>query len=306
MMNVYIASTVLMIEPIQFGFNEQTAVSNSFQKQTDALDKVTIQEKALSEFTNFVKCLEKEGIEVIVIKDTLHPNTPDSIFPNNWFSTSLDGNLLTYPMATKNRALERRDDILNLLIEKYNYKLDTSLERFEEQQQFLEGTGSLLIDGASKTAFVALSPRAEEKVLNAYSRISGNKVITFKALGPKQELIYHTNVMLCIADKYAIIGADTIIAEDRGRVCRELQLLGKELIYLSNDQVYEHFAGNMLQLQNKQGEKFLVMSSNAKQSLTSFQLEKIASFENKIIDVPLNTIEMIGGGSARCMMAEIF
>lgn len=305
-MNKYIASTVLMIEPIQFGFNEQTAVSNSFQKQTDALDKETIQEKALSEFINFVKCLEKTGIEVIVIKDTIQPNTPDSIFPNNWFSTSLDGNLLTYPMATKNRALERRDDILNLLIEKYNYKLDTSLERFEEQQQFLEGTGSLLIDGASKTAFVALSPRAGEKVVNVYSKISGSRVITFKALGPKQELIYHTNVMLCIADQYAIIGADTIVTEDRGRVCRELQLLGKELIYLSNDQVYEHFAGNMLQLQNKQGEKFLVMSSNARKSLTSFQLEKIASFENKIIDVPLNTIEMIGGGSARCMMAEIF
>lgn len=305
-MNKNIASTILMIEPIQFGFNEQTAASNSFQKQTFVLDKVNIQEKALLEFKNFVNCLEKEGIEVIVFKDTLQPHTPDSIFPNNWFSTDPEGNLFTYPMATTNRSLERRDDILNFLIEKYNYKFDRSLEKFEEENKCLEGTGSLLIDDVSKTAFVALSPRADEKVLKAYSEKSGNDVIIFKALGPQNELIYHTNVMLCIADQYAVIGADTIIPEDRDKICSELQQRGKVLIYLSSEQVYEHFAGNMLQLQNKRGEKFLVMSSNAKKSLTPLQLEQITSFENKIIDVPIPTIEMIGGGSARCMMAEIY
>ena len=305
-MSALIASTVLMVEPIRFGFNEETAVSNAFQKRSEVLSQKAIQEQALAEFSNFVKCLENEGIEVIVIKDTVEPHTPDSIFPNNWFTSNSTGCLMTYPMATKNRSLERREDVLNLLIERYDYQLDRSLECFEEKGKFLEGTGSLLIDHFSKTVFVALSPRADQIVLDEYLRKSGTKLVSFKALGPKNELIYHTNVMLCIADEFAIIGADTIIAEDRERVCAKLKGLGKELIFLTNEQVHEHFAGNMLQLQNQKGEKFLVMSSRAKESLTSFQMKQIASFENKIIDVPLSVIEATGGGSARCMLAEIF
>lgn len=305
--NPHIASTVLMIEPISFGFNEQTAVTNSFQNELgNVYSQSQVQELALGEFKQFVEKLENAGIEVVVFKDTLEPHTPDSIFPNNWFSTSISGDLYTYPMAAKNRSLERRQDILDFLQKKYDYKVDQCLVQFESQQKSLEGTGSLLIDSKSGTAFVALSPRADEELLTEYAHISGNSVVSFRAFGPKNEAIYHTNVMLCIADKYAVIGRETIASEDRERVCEELRKRGKELIFLSNDQVYNHFAGNMLQLQNKVGEKYLVMSSNAKDSLSTEQIEKITSFGDKIIDASLSIIEQIGGGSARCMMAEIF
>lgn len=306
-LNPHIASAVLMIEPISFGFNKQTAGTNSFQKElADVYSQSEVQELALAEFKQFVGKLENEGIEVLVFKDTLEPHTPDSIFPNNWFSTSNTGDLFTYPMAAINRSYERRQDILEFLQKKYHYNLDQRLVQFESKQKYLEGTGSLLIDSKSQTAFVAISPRADEGLLEEYAHLSGNSIVSFRAFGPKNEAIYHTNVMLCIGDNYAVIGKETIASEDQERVCEELRKRGKELIFLSNEQVYNHFAGNMLQLQNKAGKKYLVMSSNAKGSLSSDQIEKITSFGDKIIDVSLPIIEQIGGGSARCMMAEIF
>ncbi len=301
-----IASTVLMIQPVRFGYNEQTAVTNSFQNKASTLTSSEIQESALKEFHHFVQSLKDVGIEVIVFQDTIVSHTPDSIFPNNWLSTSSTGELYTFPMATPNRSLERRQDILDFLVEKYGYGCNRELEIFESQNLYLEGTGSLLIDAASEAAFVALSPRADEVVLEAYSKFSGQEIITFQSLGPEGELIYHTNVMLCIADQYAVIGADTIVEKDKIRVCEALKKRGKTLIYISNEQVYKHFAGNMLQLQNKKGDKFLVMSTKARNSLTQVQLDQIESFENTIVDVPLDVIETIGGGSARCMLAEIF
>ena len=305
-LNKNIASKVLMIRPIRFGFNEETADSNAFQNRSDTYTSEQLQEKALNEFNHFVQILEQNGIEVIVFDDTLTPFTPDSIFPNNWFSSDSNRLLLTYPMATKNRSLERRSDIIEKLRDSYGYELNSSLVTFESQNKFLEGTGSLLIDHASDTTFTAISPRTNVEVLEAYSAITGKKNISFKAFGPKGEEIYHTNVMLCIADEFALLGLETIALEDQKRVVLELEKLNKEIILLTNEQVYENFGGNMLQLQNNLGEKFLVMSSKAKNSLSRNQIEKIHSFENKIIDVPLDIIEMIGGGSARCMMAEIF
>ena len=297
-----------MIRPIRFGFNEETAESNSFQDRngTKLYSSFDLQEIALKEFNNFVELLEGNGIEVVVFDDTETPYTPDSIFPNNWFSTDTNRLLMTYPMATKNRALERRRDIIENLEGTFGYNLNASLVEFENQHKFLEGTGSLLIDHRSNTVFTAISPRTNLEVLEAYSTIAKKSIISFKAFGPKKEEIYHTNVMLCIADEFVIIGLETVSFEDRAKVVDEFQKLDKELIFLTNAQVYENFAGNMLQLQNKKGEKFLIMSERAKNSLTVDQIEKIYSFENTIISVPLDIIEMIGGGSARCMMAELF
>jgi hypothetical protein len=306
-MNLHVASKVLMIRPVCFGFNKQTADTNSFQQHLKVpLSPKKIQRIALSEFDYFVQQLEEVGIEVHIFRDTLKPRTPDSIFPNNWFTTDTNGDLLTFPMGAKNRSLERRKDILDFLIGKYDYLLNRELEGLEKQKIFLEGTGSLVIDRASDTAFVAISPRSNPLAVEAYANISGNKIVSFHALGPENELIYHTNVMLCIADRYAVVGFDSIQEEDRDRITSELKVRDKELICLSNEQVYHHFTGNMLQLQNYKGEKFLVMSSKAKRSLTSQQLKQIKKFGDQIIDVPLHLIETLGGGSARCMMAEIF
>lgn len=300
------ATKVLMIEPVCFGFNEQTADSNSFQQLllTKTFTPEQIQELALLEFNHFVERLRQSGIEVLIFKDTKSPFTPDSIFPNNWFNTDPQGRLLIFPMATENRQLERRTEIISEL--EKTYDKDESLIYYEKQGSFLEGTGSLIIDYPSNKAFAALSPRTNELVLEHYAQLSGNEIISFTALGPQKEKIYHTNVMLCITDNLAIIGTDTIVPEDRTRVIEELQSIGKEIIYLSNEQVYHHFAGNMLQLQNQQGTKFLIMSSNAQRSLTTQQIDQIHATGNQIIAVPLNIIEQIGGGSARCMLAELF
>lgn len=300
------ATKVLMIEPVCFGFNEQTADSNSFQQLllTKTFTPEQIQELALLEFNHFVERLRQSGIEVLIFKDTKSPFTPDSIFPNNWFNTDPQGRLLIFPMATENRQLERRTEIISEL--EKTYDKDESLIYYEKQGSFLEGTGSLIIDYPSNKAFAALSPRTNELVLEHYAQLSGNEIISFTALGPQKEKIYHTNVMLCITDNLAIIGTDTIVPEDRTRVIEELQSIGKEIIYLSNEQVYNHFAGNMLQLQNQQGAKFLIMSSNAQRSLTAQQIDQIHTGGNQIIAVPLNIIEQIGGGSARCMLAELF
>lgn len=300
------ATKVLMIEPICFGFNEQTADSNSFQQLllTKTFTPEQIQELALLEFNHFVEQLRQVGIEVLVFKDTKSPFTPDSIFPNNWFNTDPQGRLLIFPMATENRQLERRSDIIREL--EKTYDKDESLIYYEKQGSFLEGTGSLIIDYPSSKAFAALSPRTNELVLEHYAQLSGNEIISFTALGPQKEKIYHTNVMLCITDNLAIIGADTIVPEDRARVIEKLKSIGKDIIYLSNEQVYHHFAGNMLQLQNQQGAKFLIMSSNAQRSLTTQQIDQIHAGGNQIIAVALTIIEQIGGGSARCMLAELF
>lgn len=300
-----ICKRVLMVEPVHFGFNPETAPSNSFQNNPEG-DAARVQEQALAEFNAFTDLLEDHGIEVLRFRDENPVRTPDSIFPNNWFNTDRNGLLLTFPMAAENRRAERHERIITFLQNSYNYQVDSSLSAYENQGLYLEGTGSLVIDHEHKTAFAALSPRTDLEVLKQYSAKSGNELCAFEALGPAGELIYHTNVMLCIADSFALVGLETIAPDDRERVKRKLESLGKELIELSNEQVYAHFAGNALQLQNKAGEKFLVMSQKAKNSLTDPQLEQIKKYNNLILASGLDTIEKVGGGSARCMLAEIF
>ncbi|MCE3295475.1 MAG: amidinotransferase [Crocinitomicaceae bacterium] len=300
-----ICDTVLLVEPVNFGFNQQTEASNSFQQKEHGFSAEEIQQKALQEFRAFVQLLRDHGITVLDFQ-AHSDQTPDSIFPNNWFCTDQHGVLLTFPMAAENRRAERDLKIISFLEQEYKYRVDRLLEDYEKSGRYLEGTGSLIIDHEKNVAFAALSPRTNFDVLEIYSQKSGNEIVAFQALGPAGELIYHTNVMLCIADSFVLIGLDTIAPNDRERVKNKLESLGKELILLSNEQIYRHFTGNALQLQNKQGEKFLVMSQKAKSSLTQIQLEQIARHNNLILAPDLETIETIGGGSARCMLAEIF
>jgi hypothetical protein len=298
--------TVLMIEPIAFGYNAQTAENNYFQVEQKDAD---VQSKALAEFNIFVGKLRSKGINVITIKDTLDPHTPDSIFPNNWVSFHKDGKVVMYPMFASNRREERRDDIIETIKDK-GFEVteidDWSLP--EAYGKFLEGTGSMIFDHDNKLAYGSVSLRLDETLFREFCDKYGFTPIvfhSFQTVGSERLPIYHTNVMMCVADRFVVICLDCIDDElERSKVIETIKNSGKELIEISEEQM-QQFAGNMLQVQNTDGEKFLVMSQTAYQSLTP---EQVAAIEKycEIIYSDLNTIEVNGGGSARCMLAEVF
>ncbi len=301
-----IPSAVAMVRPAAFGFNPETAASNAFQNRLSSFSSEQIQDIALIEFNAMVETLKNAGIEVLVFNDRVEDNTPDSIFPNNWFS-SFTNEIILYSMFSKNRGRERKDSIITSLATKLDKKVNKDLLDLEDQELILEGTGSLVCDYRSKTAFAALSPRTTNEALDKFESITSYSTCRFRANGPDGNEIYHTNVMMCIADEFAVIGLDTIIPEDKPLVINTLKKLGKEIIPLSNSQVFDHFAGNMLQLRNAGGQKFLVMSAEAKRSLKDDQIELITKkYNHQILAPAIHMIEKIGGGSARCMMAELF
>lgn len=297
---------VLMIEPIAFGYNAETAENNYFQIEQKGSD---IQSKALAEFNTFVGKLKSKGINVITIKDTIDPHTPDSIFPNNWVSFHKDGKVVLYPMFASNRRVERREDIIET-IKKSGFKVseidDWSLP--EIQGHFLEGTGSMIFDHDHQLAYGSVSLRLDEKLFRDFCEKYGFKPVVFhsyQTVGEERLPIYHTNVMMCVADKFVVICLDCIDnREERNNVVETIQNSGKEIIEISEDQM-QQFAGNMLQVHNKNNEKFLVMSQTAYQSLNPEQVSNIEKY-CEIIYSDLNTIEVNGGGSARCMLAEVF
>lgn len=304
-MTNFIAKSVAMVRPNQFAFNPETAVNNAFQNRMEGFTAAQIQDIALLEFDNMVSTLRAHGIEVIVFQD-MGTNTPDSIFPNNWFTT-FTNEVILYGMFTPNRRNERKEEIYDILAQKTNKPLNKELLDLESDNQILEGTGSLVCDYESKTAFAALSPRTMPRALEKFAEISGYEAVSFKAKGPDGNEIYHTNVMMTMADTFVLIGLETITEDYRDSVKSKLQSLGKDIIYLSNDQIFNHFCGNMLQLQNNHGQKFLVMSEEAKNSLSQEQVDNITKkHQNTILSCPIHLIEKIGGGSARCMMAEVF
>jgi hypothetical protein len=303
-----IAKCVLMIEPASFGYNRQTAVNNFFQKEPN-ISPENIQQDALEEFQAMTAQLRANGIEVIVIKDTLHPHKPDAIFPNNWLSFHEGGLVVIYPMFAQNRRLERRLEILEA-IEQQGKILNNvdNISLWEEDKRFLEGSGSLVLDRKNGIAYAALSGRTDQSAVEQYCRIYNYEPILFTArhtVNGKRKNVYHTNVMMCITDKFAVICLDSIDdPAERKTVTEYITRSGKEIIEISEEQMH-HFAGNMLQLQNDSGKHFLVMSQSAHESLTVSQIDKLKSF-NELITCPIPTIEQIGGGSVRCMMAEIF
>lgn len=301
-------NSILMIEPVAFGFNYETSVNNYFQK--NSLDnEVDIQKKALSEFQLMVEVLQSNGIKVIVIKDTLEPLTPDSIFPNNWISFHEGGQVILYPMFAENRRKERRRDILQL-IEDSGCVID-NVDEFtfwEEQNQFLEGTGSIVFDRKNRIAYAAISERTDKLLFLQFCKVFDFEPICFQANQSVNELrlpIYHTNVMMCIANEFAVICLESIDNEEEYRILiNSLIASGKEIIIISEKQMH-NFAGNMLQVENVDGKQFLVMSQSAYNSLNEFQIFRLNTY-NELLVVDIPTIEMVGGGSVRCMMAEIF
>jgi len=303
-----ITNTILMIQPVGFCYNEQTAVNNYYQQVLDGLSTEQTQKNALSEFNTFVDKLRKKGIDVIIVEDTKTPDTPDSIFPNNWVSFHESGNVAIYPMCAENRRDERREDILDILVDNYNFAINyiKDFTEFEDHDKYLEGTGSMVLDRENKMCYAAISIRTDEQAVLQWCDVFNYTPICFTANqdveGERKE-IYHTNVMMCVADKYAIICLDTIDDKDERKWIKgSLEDSGKEIIEITEDQKHR-FAGNMLQLMGD--EKYLVMSKSAHESLTEIQIERIEKY-NPIISSSLDTIEACGGGSARCMMAEIF
>ncbi|MEP6749683.1 MAG: arginine deiminase-related protein [Bacteroidota bacterium] len=293
-------SHLLMIRPVNFGFNVETAVNNAFQV---AGNDAGAQEKAKQEFDAFVQVLRENGVDVTVADDTPAPYTPDSIFPNNWISFHDDGNIVLYPMFAANRRLERKPDIIEIIAAKFVINKTTDLTNYEKEDAFLEGTGSMVLDRQNKIVYACISPRTDYFVLVDFCEKMRYTLEIFDAIDNGQA-IYHTNVMMCVADKYVVICMESIAADhEKEAISETIKKSGKEIIEISYDQM-NHFAGNMLQVNNDEGEKLLVMSSRAFESLTKDQIEKLSSY-NKIIHSPLTTIETNGGGSARCMMAEV-
>lgn len=302
----YLSRSILMIRPSKFGFNEESYLTNSFQNRSD-LTSEELQSRALNEFDHFVKQLQDVQINVVVINDVIESTTPDSIFPNNWFSTHLDKRMFLYPMAVANRRDERRPEIIDILKNTNSYSIvDLSNSESEPNPQFLEGTGSLIFDHVNKIVYAAISPRTHENLVDKIASLLNFRSVKFKSYGKEGELIYHTNVMLTMGDQFAVLGLETVDSNDQQKVVDSLIASKKEIIYMTNDQIFNDFAGNMIQLQNASGENVMVMSNKAFESLSQEQLHQFNKFNKHIIRARIPTIEHIGGGSARCMIAELF
>jgi len=294
-------SHILMIRPLNFAFNAETATNNAFQvKNAEA----NVHVKALKEFDEFVALLRTSGVDVTVVDDTPEPNTPDSIFPNNWISFHGDGTVLLYPMYAPSRRAERKEHVLEVVDQHFLIRKKIDLSYNERDNLFLEGTGSMVLDRENRLAFACLSARTDKKVLDEFCDKMNYTAVMFRSVDQNGRPIYHTNVMMCIADKFVVICLDSIPDnKEKEEVVAAIQKTGKEMIRIDYQQL-NHFAGNMLQVENGKHEKLLVMSTQAFRSLTNEQVQELSSY-NRIIHAPLNTIEVNGGGSARCMMAEI-
>jgi len=302
-------NSILMIRPVAFRMNEQTAINNYYQKVLDGLSPETVNEKAQHEFDVFVTKLRKVGVNVSVVDDTLEPSTPDSIFPNNWISFHESGDVVLYPMFAENRRSERREDLLDVLEDDgFVIKEIMDYTQAEDDGIFLEGTGSLLLDRENGKAYCALSPRADEELMIEFCEDFEFTPVIFEAfhtVNGERKLIYHTNVMMSLGDTFAVICADCIDdKKERKMVLDSLRGDDKDVILITEDQV-SNFAGNMLEVKGKNEKRFLVMSESAYKSLTKKQIAQLEAHV-EIIHSSLDTIEACGGGSARCMMAEIF
>ncbi|WP_299056254.1 citrulline utilization hydrolase CtlX [uncultured Polaribacter sp.] len=302
-------NTILMIRPLKFRMNEQTAVNNYYQKEKEHSLEDTIHLKAQKEFDDFVDKLRSFGVQVVVVSDTNEFDTPDALFPNNWVSFHANGSVALYPMFAENRRLERREDVLEA-IEKEGFIIENVVDytQAEEEGFFLEGTGSMILDRENNKAYCALSPRADEELFIEFCEDFEYTPVVFTAnqtVNNSRQPIYHTNVMMCVAETFAIICLSSIDDKtERKNVLKHLKEDGKKVIDITEDQV-SNFAGNMLQVKGKDDARFLVMSQAAFDSLSQSQKAQINN-HCKIISSPLDTIEFCGGGSARCMMAEVF
>ena len=310
-------SNILLVKPSNFGFNSQTASSNAFQNELKDSDLSyplsfgegtalrSIADVALAEFDAFVNRLQIHGINPLVIEDSSKPIKPDAIFPNNWISMHEDGKIILYPMCAPNRRLERRQEIVEQLKESFVVNEVIDLSSYENEDRFLEGTGSIIFDHENKMAYACISPRTDEYLFKEVCDKLNYSPVIFHSLDENDVLVYHTNVMMCIGKGFAVICLETIKdLSEKNYVVSSLEKSGHEIIDISLSQM-KKFAGNMLAVENKDGKDFLAMSQSAYDSLNHHQKETLEKYAT-LLPLIINTIETIGGGSARCMMAEIF
>ena len=300
-----ITDTIMMVRPANFGYNSETAANNSFQSEEgkDAID--VIRSSAIQEFNNMVRILNEKGIDTIVIEDSPEPIKTDAVFPNNWISFHRDGVIVTYPMWAESRRHERSEDIVRQMSKFLDSDRRYSFEHFEESNMFLEGTGSMILDRENKIVYACLSPRTDIRMLDKFCVLMAYTPIVFYAKDRNGEDIYHTNVMMALGEDFAVVCLDSITnPNELLKLKTSLEETGKHIIKISSEQV-ESFAGNMLQVTSKEGETYLVMSQTAFTSLSKDQIEAIEQF-TKILPIPIPIIEKFGGGSVRCMMAEVF
>ncbi len=300
-----ITNTIMMVKPACFGFNAETAENNAFQDSTGAENTEQIKQEAIREFDSMVSLLRSKGIEVIVMEDSENPVKPDAVFPNNWFSTHSTGEIITYPMHAVSRRVEREESYVQYIVDSYNYNHRIAFESFENRQVFLEGTGSLILDRAYKLAYACLSPRTHTLLLDEFCSKLGYTKVAFFSQDENGQAVYHTNVMMALGQQFAVICLDSIPdAVEREHVIASLAQSDKEIIEITLDQMNQ-FAGNMLQVLGAGKKPYLVMSQTAKESLREDQLQAIHK-HTEILVPSIPTIEKYGGGSVRCMMAEIF
>ncbi|WP_286755789.1 arginine deiminase-related protein [Roseivirga sp. UBA838] len=297
------AAKIMMVRPAHFGYDPSTAETNSFQQTEGAEQQYAIQRQAVEEFNGAVATLRAAGIDVVVIDDTDEPKKPNAVFPNNWVSFH-DGRVILYPMLAENRRWERRMDLLDELAEAgVPVKEVIDISKYEAEDKFLESTGSVVIDYENDLAYACLSSRTHKDVLNKLCELNGYEPVLFESFNKEGVPVYHTNVVMCIASKYAVICAESIREDQRFDVLQTLKTTGHEVVEITMDQMYG-FAGNMLEVENQQGESVLVMSQTAYDSLTESQIQCLSA-HSKIQTVQIPTIEKFGGGSVRCMMCRV-
>ena len=304
MSEVQLTDTLFMVRPTHFGWNEQTATTNAFQHQQGNAAQNVVQ-NVVHEFNHFVKKLRNIGLNVITFDSLQH--TPDAVFPNNWISFHTNGTLITYPMLAPNRRAELRNDVIDYFQQHYKIKRHLDLaENFVSQNLFLEGTGSLCLDRIHQIAYCCLSPRTNEQLVLHWCEQMEYRPVLFRAIDKNGQAIYHTNVMLYIGEDFAVLAADTIAdPHERQTLITFLEETGHEIVYINHDQM-THFGANVLQTQNKDEERVLIISEQAYLALSQQQLLLLNQYNEHILHTPLYNIEKYGGGSARCMMAEVF
>lgn len=299
-----IASTILMIRPASFGYNAETAASNVFQGSV-SMSEHQVQVKAVEEFDQFVDTLRGHNIEVLVIEDTPYPVKPDAVFPNNWFCTLQDGTVATFPMQAVNRRIEVRSDLIQTLKDNYIITNTEDWTSYDTENTFLEGTGSMIIDHENKLIYACLSPRTSKSLLQQFAQSHGYTAITFHSTDESGIEVYHTNVIMHLGADYAVICLESIKDEtERQQVIDALAGTDHDIIEVSMEQV-RHYAGNMLQVKSKDDILYTILSQQAYDSLTEQQKQQLQAHTH-LLPVNITTIETVGGGSVRCMMAEIF
>ncbi len=295
---------IFLVRPANFGFNKETSTSNAFQNNLDLTQK-EIRENVLCEFDNYIAKLKEVGVDVTVIEDTKYPIKPDAVFPNNWGSFHADGTIILYPMEALNRRVEKRDDIIEDFKRNYKVKNVIDLSKYEQEGKFCEGTGSIIFDHINKIAYACLSSRTDNGIFSEVCNLINYKPICFTSKDADGKEIYHTNVMMCVSEKFAVVCLESIINEDeKNLVVTSLIETGHEIVDITFEQVC-HFAGNMLSVYNHSGKEFLVMSQSAFNVLSTKQKDVLQNY-SQLLPVNIGTIEKIGGGSVRCMISEIF